>query len=172
MARFNLIGGNIRYILSELKSLEAIKIEVASAVQRLLPTFAQNREDYDIFGDVPSLCFSIKPLEDPEGIYGIQLTTFVFTESTGIPYSNMSVRIRSDQIKTMIDGVLARQSLLDQLSFYKMARASPAAGSLAGNIFEFIAHERLSTRDGATYKIRKLSPKGELLVNISLCSFD
>jgi hypothetical protein len=69
-ARFQLVGGNIRYILSELKSLEAIKAEVANAVQRLLPTIANNREEYDIFGDVPSLCFSIKPLEDLEGRFG------------------------------------------------------------------------------------------------------
>ena len=68
----------------------------------------------------------------------------------------MTVDVRSDYVYMLIRDLWTRNTLLDQLNFYKMARKSPAAGSLAGNIFEFMAHRELSESSGMTYKIRKL----------------
>ena len=65
----------------------------------------------------------------------------------------------------LIRELWTRNTLLEQLNFYKMARKSPASGALAGNIFEFMAHRELSSNNGMKYKIRKLDPS----LNFQVC---
>ncbi len=80
----------------------------------------------------------------------------------------MSVQIRSDGVALAINDLLTRQTLREQLDFYKMARATPDAESLAGIIFEYLAHRQLE--QGGTYRMRKLSPRKKnvrLLILIS-----
>ena len=75
LARFNHIGGNIRYILSESKTIDTIKREIKVAVARLSPTDLKDLGDLDVGGMVPSLCYMIHPL-DPTGCLGTHLSLF------------------------------------------------------------------------------------------------
>jgi hypothetical protein len=70
MARFKLVGGNIRYILSESRNTAYIETEIATAVAQLSPEDLRDLRDLDIGGTVPSLCYTIKPT-DVKGVYGI-----------------------------------------------------------------------------------------------------
>ena len=72
VARYKLIGGNIRFILSENKTTEIIKREIINAVNKLSPEMMRNIGDLDISGTVPSLCYTIKPI-DQKGHLGINL---------------------------------------------------------------------------------------------------
>ena len=81
----------------------------------------------------------------------------------GLPFSRVKLAFRSEYVAELIQNTWTKKTLADQLNFYKMARQSPAAGSLAGNIFEFIAHEQLSKPEGRTYKYRQLDQKKQFV---------
>jgi hypothetical protein len=101
LARFSLVGGNIRYILAEFKTVNSIKEEIGAAVKRLPKNSFKNPDDVDIFGEVPSLCFSIVPL-DPKGALSNPSPLKPNHLLLGLPFSRMVVQIRSDFVNTLI----------------------------------------------------------------------
>ena len=79
----------------------------------------------------------------------------------------MEIEARSPHIGNLMNESFRKKTLIEQLRFYRMARKSPSAGALAGNMLEFIAHRVLTTKEDK-YKFKYLDPDNKVILQIIL----